>query len=364
MAIGSEGSTAPRPRRRPGAANAAPKPKGRITATGTSPSRTSASARVRSSARRASRAAARPGRSQRPQRGLVLERLQRQPRRLCSELVLVDDRDPHGARARAVGCCPNTSAKIEKNAIGSTNVIAWATRSRRRLMRPMRSSVRDHSRSSLPVRWRKTECRLGRFTATSRTPRPAAAARAAAAPGSSAADVARPRARMRVAVVVGREARERAARQALDRERRPRRRSPTVRATSSWSVPAATTRAVVDDHDPVAAALGLLELVRGEEQRGPALAQRGQHLVDPLAALRVDADGGLVEQHDRGSWSTPHAMLSRRFMPPEKRFTGSRPRSASPVHSSAHATRSRSAGRASPWRRPNTSRFSRAVSSG
>ncbi len=31
----------------------------------------------------------------------------------------------------------------------------------------------------------------------------------------------------------------------------------------------------------------------------PAAAKRGEHLVDALAALRIDADGGLVEQHER-----------------------------------------------------------------
>jgi hypothetical protein len=41
-----------------------------------------------------------------------------------------------------------------------------------------------------------------------------------------------------------------------------------------------------------------------------------------------------------GSWSTPHAMLSRRFMPPENRLIGSAARSDSPVQSSAQRTRS------------------------
>ena len=58
------------------------------------------------------------------------------------------------------------------------------------------------------------------------------------------------------------------------------------------------------------------------------------------------------------------AMLSRRFMPPEKPRTIERARSARPVHSSAASTRPRSVAAGTPCSRPNASRFSLAVSIG
>ena len=55
----------------------------------------------------------------------------------------------------------------------------------------------------------------------------------------------------------------------------------------------------------------------------------------------------------RGWWRMPQAMLSRRRMPPENCFTGSRARSARPVRSSAQSTCFASAAPASPCSRPN-----------
>ena len=59
-------------------------------------------------------------------------------------------------------------------------------------------------------------------------------------------------------------------------------------------------RALVEDGDPVGQRLGLLQLLGGEDDRGPAV---GQVLHDPPhleAALGVQAGGGLVEeQHPR-----------------------------------------------------------------
>ena len=43
-------------------------------------------------------------------------------------------------------------------------------------------------------------------------------------------------------------------------------------------------------------------------------------LQDGVAALRVHADGGLVEHDRTGAVQEPMAMLRRRFMPPEKVF--------------------------------------------
>ena len=65
-----------------------------------------------------------------------------------------------------------------------------------------------------------------------------------------------------------------------------------------------------------------------------------------------------------GWWSTPEAMLSRRFMPPEKVSTRCPMRSARPVHSRAHSTRSFRSAASTPLRLPQAARFSLAVSSG
>ena len=58
--------------------------------------------------------------------------------------------------------------------------------------------------------------------------------------------------------------------------------------------------AVVDDDDAVAQALGLFHVVRGVEQRLAATAQRLEVVEDGVAALRIDADGRLVEDQDVG----------------------------------------------------------------
>ena len=58
--------------------------------------------------------------------------------------------------------------------------------------------------------------------------------------------------------------------------------------------------AFVDDADAVAQPLGLLHVVRGVEHRQAAAAQRLDALEDGVAALRVDADGRLVEHQQLG----------------------------------------------------------------
>ena len=60
-------------------------------------------------------------------------------------------------------------------------------------------------------------------------------------------------------------------------------------------MPSARIDALVDDADTVAEALGLLHVVGRVEDGHAALAQRVDRLEDGVAALRVDADGGLVE---------------------------------------------------------------------
>ena len=119
---------------------------------------------------------------------------------------------------------------------------------------------------------------------------------------------------------------------------------------------------VVDHHDRSQRRLGLVELVRGEQQRDARVAQRGR-------ASRRSARGSADR---RRRWarraarraarcSTPQAMLSRRRHPAREalhRLVG--PRSSRPVQRAPTRRAPRSACRESPWRRPNTSRFSRA----
>ena len=57
-------------------------------------------------------------------------------------------------------------------------------------------------------------------------------------------------------------------------------------------------------------------------------------------------------------------MLTRRFMPPENLSTRSFWRSTRPMSSSTSSTRCLSAAPASPYIRPQKTRFSRAVKSG
>ena len=67
----------------------------------------------------------------------------------------------------------------------------------------------------------------------------------------------------------------------------------------SWSgVPSATICTVVDDRDPVAQRVGLVEVV-GREEHGHALGAQPAHLVPHVgAALRVQAGGRLVQEQD------------------------------------------------------------------
>ena len=93
---------------------------------------------------------------------------------------------------------PNTDAKIEKNRIGSRNVSACATRSRFRFVQLIAKQRRDHSLSSLPVRWMKTDCRLGPRTSTSSTSRPCALSAPSSAGSSRATLVTRARSSARI----------------------------------------------------------------------------------------------------------------------------------------------------------------------
>ena len=73
--------------------------------------------------------------------------------------------------------------------------------------------------------------------------------------------------------------------------------------------------AVVDDHDVVGEHVGLLEVLRGEQHGGAAAHELLDHAPELVAALRVEAGGGLVEEqhrrtvHERGGEveATAHA---------------------------------------------------------
>ena len=58
--------------------------------------------------------------------------------------------------------------------------------------------------------------------------------------------------------------------------------------------------AVVDDREPVAELVGLLHVVRGEEDRLAVAVQLAEDVPERDAALRVEAGGRLVEEQDRG----------------------------------------------------------------
>ena len=56
---------------------------------------------------------------------------------------------------------------------------------------------------------------------------------------------------------------------------------------------------MVDDRDPVAELVGLLHVVRGEEDRLALGVELAEDLPQRDAALRVEAGGRLVEEQDR-----------------------------------------------------------------
>jgi hypothetical protein len=56
---------------------------------------------------------------------------------------------------------------------------------------------------------------------------------------------------------------------------------------------------MVDDHDVIGQAVGLLEVLRRHEQRRPAAGQLGDEIPHRQPALRIQARGRLVEEDDR-----------------------------------------------------------------
>jgi hypothetical protein len=58
--------------------------------------------------------------------------------------------------------------------------------------------------------------------------------------------------------------------------------------------------AVIDDEDAIAERVGLLEVVRGEQDRRPALAQAADVVPEVRAGLRIEPRRRLVEEHELG----------------------------------------------------------------
>ncbi len=67
---------------------------------------------------------------------------------------------------------------------------------------------------------------------------------------------------------------------------------------SSRGVPSAAIVAVVHDHQAVAQLLGLVHVVRGEDEGDAALLEAEQAVPDDVPGLRVETGGGLVEDQD------------------------------------------------------------------
>ena len=122
--------------------------------------------------------------------------------------------------------------------------------------------------------------------------------------------------------------------------------------------------AAVDDGDPLREAVGLLEVLRGQQDRGPVAAQLVDRVPQLLARARVQPGGGLVEQdHGRAADEAraevepaPHAARVRGDA------AGRRRRPARSARAPRRRARAASAGQ-SRYSRPIISTFSRPVSS-
>ena len=165
------------------------------------------------------------------------------------------------------------------------------------------SPVSQDSRSERPVLVRKTSSRLGRCSSIERSVQPGAVERAQDLRdrGGAVVDVEAQAALVGRSPACSRTARRRAAPP-------PCRRWPASRPTSdhvAGDLALELVRralgddlAVVHDRDPVAERVGLVEVVRGEED-GHALGAQPADLVPHVGpALRVEAGGRLVQEDD------------------------------------------------------------------
>ena len=85
----------------------------------------------------------------------------------------------------------------------------------------------------------------------------------------------------------------------VERRAQPYVQGPAEQLLTQLVGPADQSQRRVQDRHPVAEPFGLLQPVRGEEDRHPALAQRGDQLVDLARRHGVKAGGRLVEEQHR-----------------------------------------------------------------
>src|SRR5262249_31935906 len=74
--------------------------------------------------------------------------------------------------------------------------------------------------------------------------------------------------------------------------------------------------AVIDDRQPVAQGVGLLQVVRRQEHGYATLAQAPDLVPEPRAAMRVEAPGGSSRNTSRGPGPPTTAEATPRPLPP------------------------------------------------
>ena len=75
--------------------------------------------------------------------------------------------------------------------------------------------------------------------------------------------------------------------------------------------------ALADHAHTIGHLLGLVDVVRGQDDGHAVRLQRAHQHPHVPPELNVDASGRLVEEQDPGSWDNALAISSRRFMPPD-----------------------------------------------
>ena len=105
-----------------------------------------------------------------------------------------------------------------------------------------------------------------------------------------------------------------------ERRRAAPRRGVDVHAADPGRGPQAGRRvhpeqATADERDAVAQAVGLVEVVGGEDDRPARPPEAFDRLADDERRLRIEGRGRLVEEDDAGSWSRARAIASFCFMP-------------------------------------------------
>ena len=165
------------------------------------------------------------------------------------------------------------------------------------------SPVAQDSRSERPVLVRKTSSRLGRCSSIElqrRCPARVERAQDLRDGGGALVDVEPQPPSSTVSSLLHVRLRRRAARPpAASAPSRPTvTTSPEISRLSSVGRALGDDLAVVDDRDPVAERVGLVEVVRGEEDGHALVAQPADLVPHVRAALRVEAGGRLVEEDD------------------------------------------------------------------